>query len=863
MKGGLSATLMLNNKGPLPLEVQPTLFSLAGQRLDIAPVTVEGNSFRMIDLSEWAALGGDAFQEGSVQLFHHGRDLVLGAQIYLVDAEHSLSFDEKLVQIGVFGSTRLEGIWWMPSRESEVTLVLSNTSDDPLSVTARLAGSQHQSEGPQIFNLSPHETRVLDVRRDFSAGEDCAKSEVEAISLEHAGAKSALIARAMVQDTRKGYSFPVQFSNPQGGKSQQYHGAGLRLGKIAGEPLTPVVVARNVGDTTTVLSGRVPYTTASGTFGVVSLPSTKLRPGDMKLIDLQRVIEKSEVERNIAAAGLEFEYTTAPGSVMISAESVTSSGNQVFRVPMWDPLAQRSPTGGYPWYIEGDSSTTVYIKNITDHPQQYVAHILFAGGVYTAGVQTVEGRQTIAFNLCELRDDQVPDEEGRTIPLDVSRGQILWSLEQNAPSDAPSEFEGLALIGRSEQVDISEGISSNYACQNCCINDFAGGEIEPPAPPDGDVGSAVQFKAYQYKDTCYDVLLRSQASNVTWSSTNTSAVIIDSSGLAVAIGGGSTTIKAQWQVRTSYSEPCDPSPGLSAPSPDVTIASGDAPEPDFAACGSCLPLYTNYIKSADWTVKPKVTISASQTIMDGETAQFTVTVEGATPTGYQWSFTAPSDAGNNPNVTFTPGNQAQTTTNGHWFARPNAECDQNGNNASNPISTYTVKCTVTFSDNISSKTVQTTLRVNGLWDPAGQTDPNTATITGGPLIGTNANGVWVVKGQGSMKRVIPTKVVLIPNTSQFFTKADAHEQNHVDQWATGQLFGNTFIVADQYALIRNLTGTSQADLQNKIAAQFQLYASQQEQFITTNHNLGERLAYQVSDPIAPRYLYQRCGKYSQ
>lgn len=39
------ATLMLNNKGPEPVEVKPTLFSLTGERLEAAPVIVEGESF--------------------------------------------------------------------------------------------------------------------------------------------------------------------------------------------------------------------------------------------------------------------------------------------------------------------------------------------------------------------------------------------------------------------------------------------------------------------------------------------------------------------------------------------------------------------------------------------------------------------------------------------------------------------------------------------------------------------------------------------------------------------------------------------------------------------------------------------------
>jgi hypothetical protein len=41
----MTATLMLNNKGSEPVEVKPTLFSLTGERLEVAPVT-----FRWDDL---------------------------------------------------------------------------------------------------------------------------------------------------------------------------------------------------------------------------------------------------------------------------------------------------------------------------------------------------------------------------------------------------------------------------------------------------------------------------------------------------------------------------------------------------------------------------------------------------------------------------------------------------------------------------------------------------------------------------------------------------------------------------------------------------------------------------------------------
>ena len=58
VKDNLTATLMLNNKGPEPVEVKPTLFSITGERLEVPAVIVAGESFRNIDLRELGALPG-------------------------------------------------------------------------------------------------------------------------------------------------------------------------------------------------------------------------------------------------------------------------------------------------------------------------------------------------------------------------------------------------------------------------------------------------------------------------------------------------------------------------------------------------------------------------------------------------------------------------------------------------------------------------------------------------------------------------------------------------------------------------------------------------------------------------------------
>lgn len=144
----LRATLMLNNKGPQPLDVQPTLYSLSGASLSVPAVTVPGTSFREIDLGEWIG-GDDSFREGSLQVTYKGADLMLGAQVYLVDAAHSLAFEEKFAEPAAqFASARLEGVWWLPTHHCEARLVISNTTDAVLTVNARVDGRAPRQHEP-------------------------------------------------------------------------------------------------------------------------------------------------------------------------------------------------------------------------------------------------------------------------------------------------------------------------------------------------------------------------------------------------------------------------------------------------------------------------------------------------------------------------------------------------------------------------------------------------------------------------------------------------------------------------------------------------------------------------------------------
>ena len=241
---------------------------------------------------------------------------------------------------------------------------------------------------------------------------------------------------------------------------------------------------------------------------------------------------------NVAAAGLEFEYTGTPGSIAMTALSMSRNGTQVFRVPLNDANLF-SGTGIYPWSINGDTSAIVYIKNTTNNSRDYTFQASFDGGVYVAGLKSIAARQTIAIDIRDLRDNQVPDINGQTIPLGVMAGKAYWSMR------SPTHH---SLIGRIEQADLAQGLSSTAACGSCCPDSFSNAWMSPSSVS-GFIGDTSQFAPQEQDVDCFgNPRAPYVVTGAFFSSANTSVATVNSSGVATAVGEGSTNIDASFAV---------------------------------------------------------------------------------------------------------------------------------------------------------------------------------------------------------------------------------------------------------------------------------------------------------------------------
>jgi hypothetical protein len=344
----------------------------------------------------------------------------------------------------------------------------------------------------------------------------------------------------------------------------------------------------------------------------------------MRTLDVRQIVQRAKQEQ-IKIAGLEITYNTAPGSVIVAAHSQSANDNQVFRVPMWDPLGQRSPTGGYPWRIEGASTTKTYIKNITDREQYYVAYLTWENdGAYMIGMKRLLPYQTIEIDIKRLRDEQIPDEAGRIIPLTASSGQLKWSLKQTEEPPAGEEArQQLALIGRTEQIDIENGISSNYACQSCCDDSYYDGYIDPISS-EVEVGEQINYRAFQRDIDCNNAVtpyyqrITILDGRTDWNSNNTSVATIGGDSNATATGPGQTTIYASWQdYNNPQGIPCqsyltDPDEEYISEGKETSEnqATNIAPQFDFAEppCENCTNNMVFPVLSVILTVKtPRVT----------------------------------------------------------------------------------------------------------------------------------------------------------------------------------------------------------------------------------------------------------------
>jgi len=471
VRGGFETKLVLNNKGMKVLTPRLSLYARDGRR-HVTDLTIGPRTLLEVDVRTLATEAGEGFEDGSLRVTYTGVLMELGGLLRMTNAEAGTELDEQLMYPYATRSNQLEAVWTVPSATASARLVVTNSTG--AAVDAKIAFSQSPKRRPETVRLGPWQLQVIDLLDDEKRPGDSAgptKANVGAISIEYTGSPGAVLARGLISDSSVGYSAVIPFVDPAEAKSSRLYSGGVRVAPIGKSNMQPLIVAHNISGAPVRLTGRLQVTNSAGKTTAIELPGGHLGPDATAVIDAGQAWREAGSLALEPTVGLEFEYSSVPGSVIISAASVSDDLQHVFRIPLVDQSAMPSSTGNYYWRSEGTRSTVVYIQNVTDRPQLYNFLIRHPMGLWSRSLQKLGPRETTVIDVGHLRAAQVPDRKGRTIPLSVSGGQIDWSLV--------GSNEPLALLGRVEQVDLPGGVSSTYACPMIQNHIFESASITP------------------------------------------------------------------------------------------------------------------------------------------------------------------------------------------------------------------------------------------------------------------------------------------------------------------------------------------------------------------------------------------------
>ncbi|HEX8567993.1 MAG TPA: hypothetical protein VF648_20310 [Pyrinomonadaceae bacterium] len=333
-----------------------------------------------------------------------------------------------------------------------------------------------------------------------------------------------------------------------------------------------------------------------------------------------------------------------------------------------------------------------------------------------------------------------------------------------------------------------------------------------------DEGETFQYTAQQQDRDCYQNLYSPYPADANWTINDDQIATVGFDGSTTAISEGDAYLTANWTGQLWWADATD----------------------------ACLPDEIAVNRTANVIVKPILIINVPQNAMDGDTVEFSVSVENGTATAYQWSF-EPTSGGNNPQVNFTAPNAAVTQAKAHWFAKPDSPCGADLN------SKYTIKVKVTFQGGKqTTKEAPFTVSIGGNW---GGTVPSPI-IDGYPDINFDSQrNLWVVIGRGTLQRVPSLAILRTPTTSQFYNKTLKHEEVHVEQYATG-IFSDLYHIGSLMNALSPLTDSSENGLRQKIYDSRIAWYQGQDRVLKTRLPDAEREAFAVSDPIAPQYKFQ-------
>jgi hypothetical protein len=511
------------------MDVTPTFFMLDGTVVTGAPVSVQSEEIRYVDVKE---LLPERYRHqhnwGGLTLSYDGFNREMWSQFRFVEVNGGGSVDEFFTVKAESRASRLEAAWWMPEK-SEAIIALGNVTDVATFATITFGDKKKRN-----VRMAPHATEILRFHSEKGQSAQSATIDID-------GQAGSIVPTGLITSKDGSFNSVIRFYNPSSANQSNLYGTGLRLNGI-----TPHMVLRNtttnsilVAPQFTPLNGQSPY----------ALPQISLAPEETREIDLALLRRVAQRRRDLGVVSVDVETVSGPGSVIGSLYATDDVKRLSYEVPLRDSGPLRTMTGSYPWKIGNDFSTLVYITNIGAESAEFVGQINYPGTHFLIDLRKLAPGETAVFDLRKIRDTQMTDSRGSKLPKDAEIGQFKWAIRSSTKGK-------VVLIGRAEMVNASDQISSSYSCNDPCppyYDYWIDGLSEYVVVAESEPTAAWYRVNYDYGYS-----MGPFGAGANWSVDSTAASIDPTSSQATAVYGedadvgGDVTVRANLGVQDRY-----------------------------------------------------------------------------------------------------------------------------------------------------------------------------------------------------------------------------------------------------------------------------------------------------------------------
>jgi len=449
-----SATeINLNCRSPHAMEVTPTFYTRKGEAIVGRAFQMQAAEVKTVDLDSLmpARIRG-RHDLGGMTLSYTGHMLEMWGQLRLMHVGHGGSVDVTFANLSDRRSNVRSAVWSMPEHGTAV-LAIGNASESAIKAVAQFSSGDSQEIEVPAFG-----TQLI--RRNSQSH---TSSNADGVTVTSADGNHLFFTGAVMSES-DGFTSSIRFYDTENVVQQNLFATNFRLHHVR-----PLLVLRNTGAEDIIATPR--FRPANGDpNNFIDLAAVNLQPNAIATIDLNSLAAGTQGNTDFDQVSIEVMNTGAKGSLIGALYGSDETTGMTYDVPLRDFGALRGSTGSYPWRLDGDVSTIVSITNVSPLPSEFMVQVNYPGGPYVLNPRKLRPNDTATFDLRKIRDEQVPDRQGHTIPRDVQGGQFRWFIHGAGTG---------RLIGRAEMLSVARDISSSYSCNDPCPPMFGGIYMDP------------------------------------------------------------------------------------------------------------------------------------------------------------------------------------------------------------------------------------------------------------------------------------------------------------------------------------------------------------------------------------------------